>query len=73
MDDTERKQDMNDRKRRRKITIPLTGNTNRKVLRHLKKRKNNKFRHITKAEMDFQDAMFDYIADLIFYVREAII
>ena len=25
------------------------------------------FRHITKAGMDFQDAMFDYMADFIFY------
>ena len=38
----------------------------RDVLAHLKKGNNFFFRHITKAGMDFQDAMFDYMADFIF-------
>ena len=46
---------------------PLKDKTYRKVLAHLKKRNKRMFRHITKAGMDFQDAIFDYMADLIYY------
>ena len=40
--------------------------TYRDVLAHLKKRNKNMFRRITKAGMDFQDAIFDYMADFVF-------
>ena len=41
---------------------PLVDRTWHKVLKQLKKKKKNMFRCITKAGMDFQDAMFDYMA-----------
>ena len=51
----------------KKFSELLEGKTWRRVLKHLKKRNKKFFRHITKAGQDFQDTMFDYMADLIFY------
>ena len=51
----------------KKYGEPLTDKTYRKVLKHLKKRNKKMFRHITKAGMDFQDAIFDYMADFIYH------
>ena len=50
----------------KKYSEPLDSKTWRKILKHLKKRNKKMFRHITKAGMDFHDAMFDYMADFIF-------
>ena len=42
---------------------PLPAKTYEAVLKHLKKKKKNIFRHITKAGQYFQDAMYIYMAD----------
>ena len=42
---------------------PLALETYKAVLKHLKKKKKNMFRHITKAGQYFQDAMYIYMAD----------
>ena len=42
---------------------PLSAKTYKAVLKHLKKKKKNMFRHITKAGQYFQDAMYVYMAD----------
>ena len=48
------------------FTEPLTDKNYRDVLAHLKKSNKNIFRQITKAGMDFQDAIFNYMADFLF-------
>ena len=48
-----------------KHTEPLKKETYRKVLKHLKKNNKKMFRHINKAGQEFQDAMFEYMADLV--------
>ena len=50
-------------------TETMSGITYRDVLRHFKKRNKKVFRHITKADHDFQDAMFDYMSDFMFHAR----
>ena len=42
-----------------------------KVLKHLKKKNQKKFKHINKAGEEYKDAMFDYMADfiLVWYFR----
>ena len=42
---------------------PLAIKTFQDVLKHLKKKKKNMFRHINKSGTFFQDAMFIYMAD----------
>ena len=42
---------------------PLMVKTYKAVLKHLKKKNKNMFRHITKAGQYFQDAMYIYMAD----------
>ena len=42
---------------------PLTVKTYKAVLKHLKNKNKNMFRHITKAGQYFQEAMFIYMAD----------
>ena len=50
----------------KRFTEPLKDKTYRDVLSHLIKRNKNMLRHIAKAGMDFQDVIFDYMADFIF-------
>ena len=42
---------------------PLALETYKAVLKHLKKKRKKKFRHITNAGQYFQDAMYIYMAD----------
>ena len=49
-----------------KYAEPLKKKTYRNVLKQMKKNNKRMFRHITKAGQDFQDAIFDYMADLIY-------
>ena len=42
---------------------PLSAKTYKAVLKHLKNKNKNMFRHITKAGQYFQDAMYIYMAD----------
>lgn len=50
----------------KQFTGPLKDKTYKDVLANFKKRNKKTFKHITKAGIDFQDAMFDYMADFIF-------
>ena len=70
MDATKAKQQTHERimnEENKKYGEPLKDKTYRKVLKHLKKKNKKMFRHITKAGMDFQDAIFDYMADFIYH------
>ena len=49
----------------KKDTDPLTKETWKNVLKHLKKKDKNIFKHINKACQEFKDAMFEYFADFI--------
>ena len=48
-----------------KHTEPLKKETYKKVLKHLKKNNKKMFRHINNAGNEFQDAMFEYMSDLV--------